>query len=46
VLDADQAAIGTAGIASTDGNPAAAEVFYPLLPQGRHHGQQPQQFWR
>jgi len=38
VLDADHAAIGTAGIASSDGDPAAAEVFYALLPQGRARG--------
>ncbi len=38
VLDADHAAIGTAGIASSDGDPAAAEVFYALLAQGRHRG--------
>ncbi len=36
VLDADQTAIGTAGIASSEDDPAAAEVFYALLPQGRH----------
>ncbi len=38
VLDADHGAIGTAGIASSEGDPAAAEVFYALLPQGRHRG--------
>ena len=38
VLDADQSAIGTAGIASSEDDPAAAEVFYALLPQGRHRG--------
>ncbi len=38
VLDAEHAAIGSAGIASSDNDPAAAEVFYALLPQGRHRG--------
>jgi RimJ/RimL family protein N-acetyltransferase len=38
VLDADHTAIGTAGIASGEGDPAVAEVFYALLPQGRHRG--------
>ncbi len=38
VLDVDHRAIGTAGVASSDGDPAAAEVFYALLPQGRHRG--------
>lgn len=38
VLDADDVALGTAGIASSEGDPAAAEVFYALLPQGRHRG--------
>jgi RimJ/RimL family protein N-acetyltransferase len=38
VLDADDVAIGTAGIASREDDPAAAEVFYALLPQGRHRG--------
>lgn len=38
VLATDDAAIGTAGIASSEGDPAAAEVFYALLPQGRHRG--------
>lgn len=38
VVDSDHAAIGTAGIASSDGDPAAAEVFYALLPHGRHRG--------
>lgn len=38
VLDADQTAIGTAGIASSKDDPATAEIFYALLPQGRHRG--------
>ncbi len=38
VLDADHAAIGTAGVVSGEGDSAAAEVFYALLPQGRHRG--------
>jgi RimJ/RimL family protein N-acetyltransferase len=38
VLDADHSTIGTAGIASIEGDPAAVEVFYALLPQGRHRG--------
>lgn len=36
VLDPDHNAIGTAGIASDKSN--VAEVFYALLPHGRHRG--------
>lgn len=36
VLDPDHDAIGTAGIASDENN--EAEVFYALLPHGRHRG--------
>ncbi len=38
VLDPDNAAIGTAGIASNEGDANDAEVFYALLPEGRHRG--------
>lgn len=38
VVDADSAAIGTAGIASSEGDFNDAEVFYALLPEGRHRG--------
>lgn len=38
VLDADHGAIGTAGIASNEDDSAVAEVFYALLPVGRHRG--------
>lgn len=38
VLDADHVAIGTAGIASSEGDPNDAGVFYALLPEGRHRG--------
>lgn len=37
VLDPDHGAIGTAGIASDDDS-NDAEVFYALLPHGRHRG--------
>jgi RimJ/RimL family protein N-acetyltransferase len=37
VLDPDHNAIGTAGIASNE-NSTEAEVFYALLPHGRHRG--------
>jgi RimJ/RimL family protein N-acetyltransferase len=38
VLDHNGTAVGTAGIACNDTDPHEAEVFYALLPHGRHHG--------
>lgn len=38
VLDADEAAVGTAGIACDEMGSTEAEVFYALLPHGRHRG--------
>jgi len=38
VLDPAHAAVGTAGIASNENDPTEAEVFYALLPHGRHRG--------
>jgi RimJ/RimL family protein N-acetyltransferase len=38
VVDTDGIPIGTAGIACNDEDPTEAEVFYALLPHGRHRG--------
>jgi RimJ/RimL family protein N-acetyltransferase len=38
VLDSDDIAVGTAGIAGNETDPLEAEVFYALLPHGRHRG--------
>jgi len=38
VLDQNAIAVGTAGIACNDTDPHEAEVFYALLPHGRHRG--------
>jgi RimJ/RimL family protein N-acetyltransferase len=38
VLDHNGVAVGTAGIACSETDPHEAEVFYALLPHGRHRG--------
>jgi RimJ/RimL family protein N-acetyltransferase len=38
VVATDGISIGTAGIACNDEDPTEAEVFYALLPDGRHRG--------